>query len=43
MNRIDISQLKKVEEVFGDFDIDQSMGSNSVYFRFGYWSRVNLK
>lgn len=42
MNRIDITQLKKVEEVFGDFDMDQSLGSNTVYLRFGYWRQINL-
>ena len=42
MNRIDINQLKKVEEVLGSFDMDQTMGSNSVYLRFGYWRRVDL-
>lgn len=42
MNRIDIKQLKEVEEVFGSFDIDQTMGSNEVYLRFGYWRRINL-
>ncbi len=42
MNRIDITQLKKVEEVFGDFDMDQSLGSNEVYLRFGYWRQINL-
>lgn len=42
MNRIDITQLKKVEEVFGDFDMDQSLGSNNVYLRFGYWRQINL-
>lgn len=42
MNRIDITQLKKVEEAFGDFDMDQSLGSNNVYLRFGYWRQINL-
>lgn len=42
MNRIDITQLKKVEEVFGEFDMDQTIGSNEVYLRFGYWSKINL-
>lgn len=42
MNRIDITQLKKVEEVFGGFDMDQSLGSNNVYLRFGYWRQINL-
>ena len=43
MSRIDINELKKIEEVFGYFDIDQSFGSNEVYFRFGYWDRVDVK
>ena len=42
MNRVDITQLKKVEEVFGDFDIDQTYSPNSeVYLRFGYWERID--
>lgn len=42
MNRITITQLKKVEELFGDFDIDQAFGSNTIYLRFGYWRRIDL-
>ena len=42
MSRIDINVLKKIEEVFGYFDIDQAFGSNEVYLRFGYWDRVDV-
>ena len=40
--RIDIQTLKKIEAEFGSFDVSQVMGgSNDVYLRFGYWSRVD--
>jgi len=43
MNGLDISTLKKIESEFGSFDIKQVMGgTNDVYLRFGYWSRVNV-
>lgn len=42
MKRIDIDVLKKIEEVFGYFDIDQAFGSNEVYLRFEYWDRVDV-
>jgi hypothetical protein len=42
MNRISIATLKAIENVFGEFDIDQAFGSNEVYLRFGYWDRVDV-
>ena len=42
--RIDIATLKKIEIEFGNFDISQVWGgSNDVYLRFGYWSRVDVE
>ena len=42
--RIDIATLKKIEIEFGNFDISQMWGgSNDVYLRFGYWSRVDVQ
>ena len=42
--RIDIATLKKIETEFGNFDISQVWGgSNDVYLRFGYWSRVDVQ
>lgn len=42
--RIDIATLKKIEIEFGNFDISQVWGgSNDVYLRFGYWSRVDVQ
>ena len=42
--RIDIETLKEIETEFGSFDVSQVMGgSNDVYLRFGYWSRVDVK
>ena len=42
--RIDIATLKKIESEFGQFDISQVWGgSNDVYLRFGYWSRVDVE
>ncbi len=43
MNGLNIETLKKIESQFGEFDIKQVMGgSNDVFLRFGYWSRVNV-
>ena len=43
MNGLDISTLKKIELEFGSFDIKQVFGgTNDVFLRFGYWSRVNV-
>lgn len=42
--RVDIATLKKIEIEFGNFDISQVWGgSNDVYLRFGYWSRVDIE
>jgi hypothetical protein len=42
MNKIDFQTLSKINEEFGSFDIGQVMGgSNDVYLRFGYWSRID--
>ena len=43
MNKIDFKTLEKVKTQFGNFEIGQVMGgSNDVYLRFGYWSRVDV-
>lgn len=43
MNKIDFKTLEKINETFGDFDIDQVMGmGNPLYFRFGYWKQVDV-
>jgi len=43
MNKIDFKTLEKVKTEFGNFEIGQVMGgSNDVYLRFGYWSRVDV-
>ncbi len=43
MNGLSIETLKKIESEFGDFDIKQVFGgTNDVFLRFGYWSRVNV-
>ena len=40
--RLSIKTLKKIEEVFGEFDVSQVLGGNNdVYLRFGYWHQVN--
>lgn len=42
MNKLTFETLKRVEEAFGTFEIGQVMGgSNSIYFRFGYWRKVD--
>ena len=42
--RLTIETLKKIETEFGSFDVSQVMGgSNDVYLRFGYWSRVDVQ
>lgn len=44
MNGIDIKTLKEIETEFGNFDIKQVWGgTNDMYLRFGYWSRVDVK
>lgn len=43
MNGIDIKTLKEIEAEFGNFDIKQVWGgTNDMYLRFGYWSRVDV-
>lgn len=43
MNGLSIETLKEIESQFGSFDIKQVMGgSNDVYLRFGYWSRIDI-
>lgn len=43
-NKIDFKTLQKINEEFGNFEIGQICGgSNSVYFRFGYWMAVNAE
>jgi hypothetical protein len=43
MNGIGIKTLKEIEVEFGDFEIKQVWGgSNDIYLRFGYWSRVDV-
>ena len=43
-NKLNITVLKKIEEVFGNFEIGQVFGSgNPVYLRFGYWKQVDVK
>ena len=40
--RIDSDTLVLIRSEFGEFDISQVCGgSNDVYLRFGYWSRIN--
>jgi hypothetical protein len=40
--RLTIETLKNIEAEFGRFDVSQVMGgSNDVYLRFGYWSRID--
>ena len=42
-NKIDFKTLQKINEEFGEFDLGQVWGgSNDVYFRFGYWERVDV-
>jgi len=41
-NKLSFGNLEKVKAEFGDFQIGQVMGDgNDIYFRFGYWRRVN--
>jgi len=43
-NKLTFETLERVKEGFGSFEIGQVMGgSNDVYFRFGYWRRVNAQ
>jgi len=39
--RLSIDTLKRIESEFGEFDVNQIMGSNEMYLRFGYWDLVN--
>ena len=39
--RITSSDIRKIEEKFGEFQICKDWKSN-LYIRFGYWSRVNV-
>ena len=40
--RIDSDTLVLIRSEFGEYDISQVIGgSNALYLRFGYWSRVN--
>ena len=40
--RIDSDTLVLIRTEFGEFDLSQVCGgSNDVYLRFGYWSRIN--
>ena len=40
--RLSIETLKKIEAVFGEFDISQVLGgSKDMYLRFGYWNQIN--
>lgn len=44
MNKIDFKTLSKINETFGNFDIGQIMGmGNPLYFRFGYWNKINVE
>jgi len=37
------SVIGRIEEVFGEFDICQDWwGKSNLYFRFGYWKRINV-
>jgi len=41
-NKLSFEKLEKVKEEFGNFEIGQVMGgANDIYFRFGYWRRVD--
>jgi hypothetical protein len=43
-NKIDFKTLEKINETFGSFDIGQVMGGgNPVYFRFGYWNKIDVQ
>ena len=43
MNKIDFKTLSKINEEFGNFEIGQVWGGgNAVYFRFGYWNRIDV-
>lgn len=39
--RITSSDIRKIEEKFGEFQICKDWKSN-LYFRFGYWRRINV-
>ena len=44
MNKIDFKTLEKINETFGSFDIGQVIGmGNPVYFRFGYWKKIDVQ
>ena len=43
-NKLTFETLERVKEEFGTFEIGQVMGgSNDIYFRFGYWRKVNAQ
>lgn len=40
--RIDADTLVLIRSQFGEYDLSQVCGgSNDMYLRFGYWSRIN--
>ena len=42
-NKIDFKTLEKINNEIGEFEIGQTHGGgNPVYFRFGYWKRVDV-
>lgn len=40
--RIYSEKLRQIEGEFGEFDINHTIGSSQLYFRFGYWSRIDI-
>ena len=40
-SKLKFETLERVKEEFGTFEIGQVSGGD-VYFRFGYWRRVNI-
>ena len=42
-NKIPFKTLEKINNEIGEFDLGQVMGGkNDVYFRFGYWKKVDV-
>lgn len=42
-NKLTFETLERVKEAFGTFEIGQVMGGSSdIYFRFGYWRKVDV-
>ena len=42
MNKLSSKKVAEIAAEFGEFEIGQVMGgANDIYFRFGYWRRVN--